>query len=75
MSNNFFDQSTSDDYQDSYVKGLKDNIFLAMELSSMSYSDVMAMPVHRLDDFLDWKIRYDQEKEKAKSNSLDQISL
>ena len=41
----------------------------------MSYSEVMAMPVNRLDEFLDWKIRYDQEKEKAKAASLEHITL
>jgi len=65
----------NDDYQDSYIKRLKENIFLGMELGHMSYSDVLAMPVQRLDDFLDWKIKYDREKEKAKSNSLDQLKL
>jgi hypothetical protein len=65
----------SEEYQDGYNKRLKENVFLAMELGKMSYSEVLAMPVNRLEEFLDWKIRYDNEKEKAKANSLEQITL
>jgi len=29
------------------------------------YSDVMNMPLKRLDDFLDWKVKLEEEREKA----------
>jgi hypothetical protein len=46
-----------------------------MELAGMSYQNVMAMPVNRLEEYLNWKIKYDQDKEKAKAASLEQITL
>jgi hypothetical protein len=48
---------------------------MAMELGKMSYQDVLAMPVNRLEEYLTWKIKYDRDKEKAKSDSLDQIQM
>ena len=41
----------------------------------MSYDQVMAMPVNRMAEYLNWKIKYDQDKEKAKANSLESITL
>ena len=41
----------------------------------MSYTDVMAMPVNRLEEYLNWKIKFDQEREKAKADSLEQIKV
>ena len=46
-----------------------------MELSKMSYDDVMAMPVKRMEEYLNWKIKFDQEREKAKADSLEKIKL
>jgi len=46
-----------------------------MELGKMSYTDVMAMPVNRLEEYLNWKIKFDQEREKAKADSLEQIKV
>lgn len=46
-----------------------------MELGKMSYSDVMIMPVNRLEEYLSWKIKFDQEREKAKADSLEQIKV
>jgi len=46
-----------------------------MELGGLSYYQVLAMPVNRLDEYLNWKIKYDQEKEKAKANSLESIKI
>ena len=40
----------------------------------MSYSDVNGMPVHRLEEYLDWKIKFDKDKEKAKADSLKDLA-
>lgn len=46
-----------------------------MELSKMSYVDILKMPVFRVDEYLTWKIKFDQDREKAKSDGLDKIKL
>jgi hypothetical protein len=46
-----------------------------MELSRMSYIDVLKMPVHRVEEYLTWKIKFDQDREKAKSESLDKVRM
>jgi hypothetical protein len=67
----------SDEYQKSYNRRLKENIFLAIELSrgGLSYADVMVMPVHRLDEYLDWKIKFDKDREKAKADGLHSLKM
>ena len=46
-----------------------------MELGKMSWSEVMVMPVNRLEQYLTWKIKFDQDREKAKADSLEQIKV
>jgi len=46
-----------------------------MELSKMSYIDVLKMPVYRVEEYLTWKIKFDQDKEKAKSEGLDKMKM
>jgi hypothetical protein len=46
-----------------------------MELSRMSYIDVLKMPVYVVDEYLTWKIKFDQDKEKAKSESIDKLKM
>ncbi len=41
----------------------------------MSYSEVLAMPVNRLEEYLNCKIKYDSDKEKAKADSLERIQV
>jgi len=35
-----------------------------MEMSKQSYSDVMAMPVKRFQDYMKWKTDLEEEKQK-----------
>ena len=46
-----------------------------MELSKMSYIDVLKMPVNRVEEYLTWKIKFDQDREKAKSENIDKIKM
>lgn len=39
----------------------------------MSYIDVLRMPVQMLSDYVKWKIKYDEEIEKAKQKALESI--
>jgi len=41
----------------------------------MSYIDVLKMPVYRVEEYLTWKIKFDQDKEKAKSEGLDKMKM
>ena len=41
----------------------------------MSFMDIMKMPVHKLDEYLTWKIKYDSDREKAKADSLGKIKI
>lgn len=41
----------------------------------MSYIDIIRMPVYRLEEYLIWKIKYDTDREKAKSDSLGKIKI
>jgi len=41
-----------------------------MELGKQSYTSIMNMPVDRLNKYLNWKIKYDTEINKIKSNNL-----
>jgi len=46
-----------------------------MELSKNSYVDVIKMPVHKLEEYLDWKVKFDKEREKIKADSLSNMKL
>jgi len=70
---NFFDQSTNNKYVNTYVKTLEENIFLTMELGKQQYPAIMSMPVQRLDNYLEWKIKFDEEMAKLKAEKLEQI--
>ena len=46
-----------------------------MELGKQEYATVMSMPVNRLRKYLNWKINYDREMLKTRSDKLDSIRL
>ena len=46
-----------------------------MELSKMSYIDILKMPVNKLDEYVNWKLKFDHDKERAKSDGLDKIRI
>ena len=41
----------------------------------MSYIDILRMPVNRLDEYITWKLKFDHDKEKAKSDSLERLKI
>ena len=71
----FFEQSTNEKYQEAYLKRHRESIFLAIELGKLSYGDILQMPVNRLEEYLTWKIKHDQEREKSKAESLGKIKI
>jgi len=44
-----------------------------MQMSGMSYLDVALMPVDSMAKYIDWKIKYDQDVEKAKQKALEEL--
>ena len=44
-----------------------------MELGKIPYLDIMEMPVKRLENYLTWKMKFDEELAKAKAEKLEQI--
>jgi len=46
-----------------------------MELGKQEYTTVMNMPVNRLRKYLTWKIKYDREMLKSRSEKLNSIRL
>jgi hypothetical protein len=44
-----------------------------MQMSGMSYIHVLQMPVDDMCKYIDWKIKYDQDVEKAKQKALDEL--
>jgi len=41
-----------------------------MEMSGQSYFDTMNMPVKRLDNYLSWKAKFEEEKQKMIEESM-----
>jgi hypothetical protein len=52
------------DEVDRYKSDLAENIFACMELSRQAYPDIMLMPVKRFQDYLKWKSKLEDEKQK-----------
>ena len=43
---------------------------MAMELSKQSYADIESMPVKRLEEYIEWKIKFDSDVAKLKEEYL-----
>jgi len=43
---------------------MSENIFACMEMSHQSYIEVVMMPVKRFSDYLRWKTRLEEERQK-----------
>ena len=44
-----------------------------MQMSGMSYIEICQMPVNSMGKYIDWKIKYDQDLEKAKQKALQEL--
>lgn len=43
---------------------MSENVFACMEMSHQSYIEVVAMPVKRFYDYLKWKSKLEEERQK-----------
>ena len=69
--NNFFGQLSNEVAIDTYTSTLEDNIFLAIELGKLSYDSIMKMPVNRFYNYINWKIKFDEDVARMKKEQLD----
>ena len=44
-----------------------------MELAKIPYNDILEMPVNKVEKYLNWKMKFDEELAKAKADKLEQI--
>jgi len=47
-----------------YSKNLESNIFTVMEYSKQDYIPIMMMPIQRFYNYIDWKSKLEDEKQK-----------
>jgi len=53
-----------------YRKNLDEEIFACMERSGQSYQEVCMMPVKKLENYLRWKIKLEEEKQKMMEEEM-----
>ncbi len=58
---------------DEYRKNVAETIFACMELSKQSYLEIIEMPVKRLHDYLKWKDKLEEEKQKIMEEEASKI--
>jgi len=44
-----------------------------MQLSGMSYIDIQKMPVDKINRYIDWKLKWDADVQKAKQKAFDEM--
>ena len=56
-----------------YKNVMNENIFSCMEMTKQSYIDIMSMPIKRFNDFIKWKAKLEEDKQKAMDDELSKI--
>ena len=44
-----------------------------MQLSGMSYTDIQLMPVDKINKYIDWKLKWDADVQKAKEKAFEEM--
>jgi len=52
---------------------MNENIFSCIELTKSPYSDIMYMPINRFYDFLKWKAKLEEEKQKQMEEEFKSV--
>jgi len=73
LQDSFFSHSTDEKAIKEFMKQSSENIFFCMELSKMSYIDVQQMPVQMLYDYCKWKVKHDEDMDKARQKAIESI--
>ena len=61
----------NDKYVEEYKNSLKEDIFACMEMGKQPYNVIMQMPIKRLRDYLKWKTKLEEEKQKMMENETN----
>lgn len=56
-----------------YRKVMNENIFSCIELTRSPYGDIMLMPINRFYDFLKWKSKLEEEKQKQMEEEFKNV--
>lgn len=56
-----------------YLKDTREAIFYCMELSKMSYIDVIQMPVYELSQYNEWKSKLEKDRQEQEARSLERM--
>jgi len=63
-SKTFFVHYTQPNEVEIYRNATTENVFACMEMSKQAYDHVMNMPVKKMFDYLKWKSKLEEEKQK-----------
>lgn len=69
----FFAQCSQHEEMSKFKDTLAEDMFACMELSKQSYTDVCQMPVKRFFDYLKWKSKLEEEKQKKMGEEMSGI--
>jgi len=69
----FFGHFTNEEAIEEYVKDTREAIFYCMELSKMSYTDVVQMPVYELSQYNEWKSKLEKERQENEARSIERM--
>lgn len=70
---NFFAHYTNETNIIEFNKVSSENKFLLMELSKMSYLDILKMPISECRKYVQWKVKYDKERQEAQKKAMENM--
>ena len=70
---NFFVHCTNEKLIETYLKESREVIYLCIELSKMSYTDILKMPVFELQDYIRWKVKFDKDRQEAQAKAVNRL--
>jgi hypothetical protein len=60
--------------RENYFTKLKESVWTAIELSKTGYLHIMQMPYMDFQEYLKWKVKYDEQVAKLKEEQLEKIN-
>jgi len=70
---NFFNHCSNEQSIKEFIRIHDENVFFMMQLSGMSYIDIQKMPVDKINRYIDWKLKWDADVQKAKQKAFDEM--
>ena len=69
----FFNHCSNESSIKEFLKVHNENVFFMMQLSGMSYTDIQMMPVDKINKYIDWKLKWDADVQKAKEKAFEEM--